>query len=109
MRTRSFDIKEDGEEVQRYEYRGLSPEGGKRVPISGNYCRTEDVKEIEKELDELLDRVETAAIRFRFAADWLGGLLCSNGLGKAELICYLRECADEAIGKVRKGKSDVNS
>lgn len=53
MTIRTFDIREDGEEVQRYEYRGLTPEGGSRVPVSGDYCRAEDALEIETKLEQM--------------------------------------------------------
>ena len=91
MRLRTFNVTEDGSEVttrRTYSISGVKAE-------TGDYCRAEDALEIENKCDFLEDRLDTASIRFNFAADWLAGLLCENGTRKAELLCYLRECAQE--------------
>ena len=91
MSLRTFNITEDGSEVtprRTYSITGVQA-------ATGDYCRAEDALEIEKQCDLLEDRLDTASSRFKFAADWLAGLFFQDGTRKAELICYLRECAQE--------------
>lgn len=52
MSIRTFDISEDGSEKIRYAYRGLSPDGGNRIAVEGDYCRADEALAIEVELEQ---------------------------------------------------------